>query len=162
MNFIAYKKSSLYDRVVNEHGIFEHSYDFMLFLAVLGYREGNPVREGYQGDESDETRGQIGADNFFSNELYRVIAACIAYQDTGNERALVDRELQTDRLAQYAAGGLEIAEDEFGSVAGDPTDAILNYVRNCQRAEDEEGRYEGTLGEIVKSFDEEMMGVEEP
>lgn len=159
MNFIRYRKSPLYDQVVEEYNIFEHSYDFMVFLAVLGYREENPVQEGYEGDESDGTRGQIGADNFFSNELYRVTAACIAYQDTGDTSALVDRELQADRLAQYAAGGLEIAEEEFGPIAGDPTDAIVNYVRNCQQ---EVETYEGTLGDIVRAFDDEMMGLEGP
>jgi hypothetical protein len=158
MNFISYKKSPLYDRVVEEHDIFEHSYDFLVFLAALGHRENNPVREDYKGNEAKGTRGQIGAENFFANDLYRIIAACIAYQDTGNPSALVDSELQADRLAQYAAGGLEIAEEEFGQIAGDPTDAIVNYIQNCE--EDDE-MYQGTLGEIVKAFDDEMMGIEE-
>jgi hypothetical protein len=158
MNFISYKKSPLYDEVVEEYSIFNHSYDFMVFLAVLGYQEDNPVREDYTGDETKGTSGQIGAENFFSNEFYRVIAACIAYQDTGDEGALGDRELQAERLAQYAAGGLEIAEEEFGQIAGDPTDALVNYIRNGQADDD---RYQGTLGEIVKSFDEEVIGIEE-
>jgi len=157
MNFISYKKSELYDRVVDQYEIFNHSYDFMVFLAVLGYREDNPVREGYEGDDSEGTRGQIGADNFFANDLYRVIATSIAYQDTGDMDALVDSELQAERLAQYAAGGLEVAEKEFGQVAGDPTDAIVNLTQNYQEEEEE---YQGTLGDIVKAFDDEMMGIE--
>lgn len=158
MNFISYKQSPLYDRVVEEYDIFEHSYDFMVFLAVLGYREDNPVRDGYEGSESEGTRGQIGADNFFSNELYQVIAACIAYQDTGDRSALVDRELQAERLTQYAAGGLEIAEEEFGSIAGDPTDAIANRVLHY---EEQNKANEGILGEIKKDFSDNMLGLEQ-
>jgi dnd system-associated protein 4 len=157
MNFISYKKSDLYDRVVDEYGIFENSYDFMVFLAVMGYQEGNVVREGYEGDDSNGTRGQIGAENFFANDLYRVIASSIAFQDTDDPSALASSELQAEKLAQYAAGGLEIAEREFGQTAGDPTNAIVNYIKSHQ---DKDG-YQGTLGEIVKAFDDQMMGVEE-
>jgi dnd system-associated protein 4 len=157
MNFISYKKSELYGRVVDEYDIFENSYDFMVFLAVMGYREGNVVRDGYQGNDSDGTRGQIGAENFFANDLYRVIASSIAFQDTEDPGALVNSELQAERLAQYAAGGLEIAEREFGQTAGDPTDAIVNYIKGHQ----DEDSYQGTLGEIVKAFDNQMMGTKE-
>lgn len=128
-----------------------------MFLAVLGYRENESVQEGYLGDEKDAMQGQIGAENFFANDLYRVLAASIAFQDTGETNALVDSELQADRLAQYAAGGLDIAEREFGQTAGDPTDAIVNYIRDSQT---ESESYQGTLGEIVKDFDDEMMGLE--
>lgn len=156
MNFISYKKSELYDRVVEEHGIFQHSYDFMVFLAVMGYQENNVVRQGYEGDDSNGTKGQIGAENFFANDLYRVVAASIAFEDTEEPAALVDAELQAEKLAQYAAGGLEVAERKFGQTAGDPTDAIIEYIQN----HDEEDSYQGTLGEIVKAFDDEMMGTE--
>lgn len=157
MNFIPYKKSELYDRVVDEYNIFENSYDFMVFLAVMGYQEGNVVRKGYEGSDADGTRGQIGAENFFANDLYRVIASSIAFQDTENLGALVDDEIQAEKLAQHAAGGLEVAEREFGQIAGDPTDAIVNYIKNHQ----DDAGYQGTLGEIVKAFDDQMMGVEE-
>lgn len=157
MNFISYKKSDLYERVVDEYDIFENSYDFMVFLAVIGYRENNIVRDGYEGSDANGTRGQIGAENFFANDLYRVIASSIAFQDTKDASALVDSELQAQKLSQYAAGGLEIAEREFGQIAGDPTDAIVNYIEDQQN---EQKEYKGTLGEIVKAFDDQMMGVE--
>lgn len=156
MNFISYKKSELYGRIVDKYDIFQHSYDFMIFLAVMGYQEGNVVREGYEGNDTDGTKGQIGVENFFANDLYRVIAASIAFQDTENPSALVDSEVQAKKLAQYAAGGLEIAEREFGDTVGDPTNVIVEYIQN----RDEEDSYQGTLGEIVKAFDDEMMGVE--
>lgn len=157
MNFISYKKSELYDRVVDEHDIFQNSYDFMVFLAVMGYQEENVCREGYEGDDSKGTKGQIGVENFFANDLYRVIAASIAFQDTENPSALVNSELQAEKLAQYAAGGLELAENKFGQTAGDPTNVIVEYIQN----HDNEDSYQGTLGEIVKAFDDEMMGVED-
>jgi hypothetical protein len=157
MNFISYRKSELYDRVVEEHDVFEHSYDFMVFLAVLGYREGEPVRDDYKGSSAEGTKGEIGAENFFANDLYRMVTACIAFQDTGDPAALVDQELQAEKLAQYAAGGLEVAEEKFGQTAGDPTNAILNYLKQYQDSD----TYQGTLGEIVKAFDDEMMGIQQ-
>lgn len=156
MNFISYPKSELYDRVVDEYGIFEHSYDFMVFLAVLGYREGKPVREAPIESNAEWTKGEIGAENFFANDLYRMVTACIAFQDTDDPSALVDPELQAKILAQYVAGGLEVAEAEFGQTAGDPTNAILNHLKQYQESDD----YRGTLGKIVRAFDDEMMGIE--
>lgn len=129
----------------------------MVFLAVIGDQEGNVVRTGYEGDDADGTKGQIGVENFFANDLYRVITASIAFQDTEDPAALVNSELQAEKLTQYAAGGLEIAERKFGETAGDPTNAIVEYIQN----HDEEDIYQGTLGEIVKAFDDEMMGVED-
>lgn len=162
MNFITYKKSELYDRVVDEYDIFEYSYDFMVFLAVLGYLEGEADRKNFEGNEDDGTRGQIGVENFFSNELYRIVAMSIAFQDTGRHKALVDVETQAEKLAQHAAGGLRVAEAEFGGIAGDPTDAMVNFVQNRDEAAD--NGYQGTLGEIVEAFDEELQGAatEEP
>ncbi|WP_267644040.1 hypothetical protein [Haloarchaeobius amylolyticus] len=156
MNFISYRKSDLYTKVVDEYDVFEHSYDFLVFLAVLGYREGRVEREDYQGSDADGTKGQIGVENFFANDLYRIITASIAFQDTGDPAALVDVDVQAEKLAQYAAGGLEVAEEEFGHVAGGPTDAIVNYIKNHDTEE-----YQGTLGDIVKAFDDQMMGVEQ-
>lgn len=157
MDFISYKKSDLYNQVVDEYNIFENSYDFMVFLAVMGYQESNIVTKGYKGNASDGTRGQIGSENLFDNDLYRVIASSIAFKDTEDPSALVDRELQATTLVQYAAGGLEIAEQEFGQVAGDPTNAIVNYIKSHEK----EDTYQGTLGEIVKAFDDQLMGAEE-
>lgn len=156
MDFIKYRKSTLYDRLVDEYEIFEHSYDLMIFLAVLGYKEGSVDREQYKGRDDDGTRGQIGMENFFANDLYRVVASCIAFQDTDDPAALADPEIKAEKIAQYASGGLEIAEEEFGQTAGDPTDAIVNYLNDCREQEE---TYQGTLGEIVKAFDEEFLDV---
>jgi hypothetical protein len=148
---VNYKKSDLYDTVVDEYGVFDYGYEFMTFLAVLGYREGTPDREDYRGV------GEIGLENLLNRELYRIIMASLAFQDTGDPEALVDVDRQERILAQYAAGGLKIAEEEFGHTAGDPTDAMVNYIRNHQETEE----YQGTLGDIVSAFDDQMMGVEQ-
>jgi len=148
---VEYKTSDLYDRVVEEYGIFKSGYEFMVFLATVGYRDGKPDREDYRGE------GEIGLENLLNRELYRIIMASLAFQDTGDPEALVDVDRQEKILVQYAAGGLKIAEREFGKTAGDPTDAMVNYIKSHQDTE----TYQGTLGEIVSAFDDEMMGVEQ-
>jgi len=148
---VKYKKSDLYDRVVDEYEIFDYGYEFMIFLAVMGYREGNSDREEYRGD------GEIGLENLQNKELYRIIMASLAFQDTGDPGALVDPDRQEKILAQYSAGGLQVAEREFGQTAGDPTNAIVNYIKSHQDTEP----YQGTLGEIVSAFDDQMMGIEQ-
>jgi dnd system-associated protein 4 len=155
---ISYRKTDLYERVVDEYEVFENYYDFLVFLAVIGYRENNPIRSNYRGSGSDGTKGEIGLQNVRSNDLYRTIMACLAFQDTGDPESLVDSSTQMRVLSQYAAGGVEVAEREFGEVAGDPTDAILNYIR---RRQDEEPGHGGELERIVESFDDEMMGIEQ-
>jgi hypothetical protein len=148
---VKYKKSDLYDRVVDEYEIFDYGYEFMVFLAVMGYREGNSDREEYRGD------GEIGLENLKNKELYRTIMASLAFQDTGDPDALADLDRQEKILAQYSAGGLQVAEREFGQTAGDPTNAIVNYIKSHQDTEP----YQGTLGEIVSAFDDQMTGIEQ-
>jgi len=151
---IGYRKTELYETVVDEHEVFENYYDFLVFLAVVGYFENNPKRSGHRGSGTKGTKGEIGLQNVQSNDLYQTIMACLAFQDTGDPDALVDASQQMKILSQYSAGGLEIAEREFGDVAGDPTDAILNYIRNT---EGENPGLGGELGKIVQSFDDQMM-----
>lgn len=155
---VRYRTSELYETVVDEHNVFGSSYDFMIFLAILGYTQDNPKRENHEGTPNEGTRGEIGLENIYSNELYRVLMMSLAYQDTNDPEALVDSQTQIDTLTQYAAGGLEIAEREFGGTAGDPVDAIMNYIKNEQ---EETKDFEGVLGEIVNSFDDEVLDTNE-
>lgn len=148
---VEYKKSDLYEKVVDEYELFDYGYEFMVFLAVMGYRERKVEREDYRGD------GEIGLENLLNREIYRIIMAALAFQDTDDPGALVDVDRQAKVLAQYSAGGLDLAEKKFGQTAGDPTDAIVNYIKNHQDTE----TYQGTLGEIVTAFDDQMMGVEQ-
>lgn len=152
---LQYKKTDLYDRMVEEYEIFEYSYDFLVFLAVLGYQKGQPVRSNYSGSRDEGTLGEIGLDNLYSNALYRSVMASLAFQDTEDPEALVDSSVQMRALAQYAAGGLEVAESEFGELAGDPTDALVNYLQSQEDADDDEVK--GELQTIIQAFDDDMM-----
>lgn len=151
---IRYRKTELYETFVDQYEVFDHYYDFLVFLAVVGYHENMPQRDNFRGDRQGGTRGEIGIQNVYSNEFYRTIMACLAFQDTGDPEALVDQSKQMEVLAQYAAGGLQLAEQEFGDVAGDPTDALINYIK---RQQGENTGMSGELAEIVESFDDQMM-----
>ncbi|SFR96859.1 dnd system-associated protein 4 [Halomicrobium zhouii] len=155
---IQYEQGELYEQLVDEHAVFEHYYEVLVFLAVLGYREGNVKRENYKGIP-DETQSEAGLQNIHSRDLYHTIAACLAYQDTGEPEALVDPDEHKRVIAQYAAGGLEVARKKFGQNAGDPTDAIVDYIKSKEE-DDEEDEIETELQSIVDSFDDEMMGYE--
>jgi dnd system-associated protein 4 len=154
---IRYRQTELYETIVDEYDVFENYYDFLLFLAVIGYRERKPNRSHYRGDRDAGTAGEIGLQNVYSNDVYRAIMAGLAFQDTNDPEALVDSSKQMKILSQYAAGGLEVAEQEFGDVSGDPTDAILNYI---ERQEDEDPELGGELQTIVDDFNDEMMAEE--
>lgn len=154
MQNLKYKKSDLYDTVVDEYGVFKHNYQFMMFLAVLGYINERPRRNDYTGSEQDGTQGNIAMSNFYSQDLYRVFAASLAYQDTGDPEDLVNTDEHMRVMAQYSAGGLEIAEREFGSIGGDPTDAIMHYISETGGGGTEA---DTILAKIRESFDDEMM-----
>jgi len=100
---ITYEKGELYEQFVDEHEVFDHYYEVLVFFAVLGYREGNVKRENFTG--SQETQSDAGLHNIHSRDLYHTIAACLAYQDTGKPEALVDPDEHKRVIAQYAAGG---------------------------------------------------------
>lgn len=153
---IQYEQGGLYNQLVDEHEIFDHYYEVLVFLAVVGYREDNVKRENYKGDPGAETQSEAGLENVRSRDLFQTVAACLAFQDTGNPEALVDPMEHKRVIAQYAAGGLEFAETEFGQNAGDPTDAIVNYIRSRKDDEDDEV-IQGELQKIVTAFDDEMM-----
>lgn len=154
---IKYEQGELYEQLVDEHEVFDHYYEVLLFLAVVGYREDNVKRENYKGDSQAGTQSDAGLHNVHSRDLFHTVAACLAFQDTGDPEALVNPDEHKRVIAQYAAGGLEFARDEFGQNAGDPTDAIVNYVQSCR---DEGPDIESELEKIVQSFDDEMMNLE--
>lgn len=156
---IKYEKGDLYEQLVDEHEVFDHYYEVLVFLAVVGYREGEVKREDYKGDAEAGTSSDAGLQNVHSRDLFHTVAACLAFQDTGDPESLVNPVEHKRVIAQYAAGGLEFAQQEFGQNAGDPTDAIVNYIKSRKEDEDDEV-IQGELQEIVESFDDEMMGYE--
>jgi hypothetical protein len=152
---IRYKQGELYETLVKEYDVFENLYDVLVFLAVVGYNEGRVKRTEHTG-ASDGLEKEAGLQNVYSRDLYRTIAACLAFKDTNDPAALVDESEHMRVLSQYSAGGLAVAEEEFGSVAGDPTDAVVSYIRDRHESAgiDEE---DTLLGDIVRSFDDQMM-----
>lgn len=156
---IEYKQGDLYEKLVDEYEVFEYYYEALVFFAVIGYREDRVKRSDYTGSKADDTKSEAGLQNVYSRDLYQTIAACLAFQDTGNPESLVDPETHKRVIAQYAAGGLEYAHQEFGQTAGDPTDAIINYIESCDDPTTR-SRVDGELQKIVEAFDDEMMDFE--
>lgn len=149
---ITFKMPDLYEDLADQYDVFEYPRDVLMFMAVLGYVEGEPKRDDYKG--SDDNQGNTRIEGFYTQEMYQVFGGCLAYQDTGDPDALVDLELQAEVISQYAAGGLEIAQEEFGDVAGDPTDAIVNYINKI--AKDRDKTVTTILKNIRQNFNKDM------
>lgn len=152
---VSFKKPDLYDEWVEEYEIFDNLYDAVIFMAVLGYVEDNVERGNFRGSKEGVGQGNIRIESFYSDDIYRVIGSCLAYQDTDDPDALVDPELQAEIISKYATGGLEIAQKEFGDIPGDPTDAIVNYIET--REERPETGEKTILNKIRENFDNEML-----
>lgn len=153
---VPYKKTDVYDELTKEHEIFEYYYDVLVFMAVLGYRAGELETEDYLGDEDAGTRGSIGIERFHNNNHYHAIVAALAFQKTGDPSAMADPTIHAEVLAQYSAGGLKIYKKEFGDVAGDPVDALANYIKSTVDGQDLTTE-DDELQTIIQSFDDEMF-----
>jgi dnd system-associated protein 4 len=151
---IYYDQTETYESLVDEYEVFDTYYDALVFLAVVGYEEGEYVEEGYTGDDNS---GEIKLSTVFGRDVYRTILASMAFQHTGEPAALVDRTLQSEIVAQYAAGGDRVLQQKVKSYATDPTDDIVSYVRSAR--ENERKTDKGILGEIIQSFDDEIVGI---
>lgn len=153
---VPYKKTDVYDKLTDEYEIFEYYFDAIMFMAVLGYRHDNIKTDSseYLGDEDE--RGSIGIERFHDRSHYHAIVAALAFQKTGDPSAMADPDVHREVIPQYAAGGLEVYENEFGDVAGDPTDALATHIKSVVDEavvthEDDE------LQTIIQSFDDEMF-----
>lgn len=154
---IGYEKGELYEQLIDNYKVFNYYYEVLMFLAIVGYRENCVKRDDYRGDSKAETQGEAGLHNIHSRDLFHTISACLAFQDTGDPKALVDPDEHKRVIGQYAAGGLEFIEEELDDVSGDPTDEIIEYIKSREGTEDDETIH-GELQEIVDAFDNEMMG----
>lgn len=146
---VKYEKTDIYETLVDEHEVFDSYIDLFVFCASLGYAR-DEGRQDYEGDS------EMLWMHIANNELYRAVAAAIAYQDRDDPEALISPDVQLEVLAKYAAGGAEIAADEFGDIDGDPTDAVMNFIKANQ---DSQSRTEqnSILDEIRQSFDQTTM-----
>lgn len=146
---IYYEKTSIYEQLVKEHDVFDSYTDFFVFCATLGYVRGE-ARPDYDGD------AEMLWMHLSNDELYRAVAAAIAYQDRNDPEALLDPGIQLDVLGKYAAGGAEIAADEFGDINGDPTDAVTNFLKSNQEPETQ-AEQDDVLADIRESFDQTTL-----
>lgn len=148
-----YTQPDLYDTLTAEHDIFDTKLDLFMFAACVGYAHDRCLTTGYEG--TGDNQGEMLWMHFSDKDLYRAIAASIAYQHHADPSALVEPETQLETLAMYAAGGIDVLDTEFSDVKGDPTDAILSFVQDWDENEDTATR-QTVLGEIMGSFDDEM------
>jgi len=148
---VYYDKTEIYETLVDDYDVFKGYTDFFMFAASLGY-----ARDEYDPD-GDEGDNEILWMHLSQTDLYQVVAASIAYQHTDDPQTLVSPQQQLPILARYAAGGARIAADEFGDIAGDPTDAVVNFLQAAHNEEmqDEE---EEILHEIREGFDDSIFG----
>jgi hypothetical protein len=153
---VTFYKPDLYKKLDEKYEIFSGLRDVVMFMAVLGYIEGEPKRQDFRG--SGDEQGNTRIESFYNRDLYRVFGASLAYQDTGSPDSLVDLELQAELISQYAAGGLELFQQELSDVAGDPTDAILNYIDSL--VEDSDGSEQTILKRIQENFNNDMVDSE--
>jgi hypothetical protein len=146
---IYYDQTETYSILVDEHEVFEAYYDALVFLAVVGYQEDEYV-------ELESADGEIKLSTVLGTESYRTIITSLAFQHVGEPEALVDRGQQTKIIAGYAAGGEWFLQREFKSLPTGPVDEIVSYVRSTRK---EDGSKDGILGQIVRSFDDDVLSV---
>lgn len=148
---VNYEKTEIYETLVDDYEIFGSYTDFFMFAASLGYDRDEFDSEGDKGDN------EMLWMHVSRKDVYQVVSASIAYQHTDDPQTLVNPEEQLPILAGYAACGAEIAAEEFGDVAGDPTDAVVNFLQ-LERSEDKQDEEEEILNEIREGFDDSIFG----
>lgn len=153
---VSFKKPDLYDDLVNEYDVFEYLYDAVIFMAMIGYFEDNIEEANFRGSKDGVGQGDIRIESFYSNDLYRIVGSCLAYQYTNDPDALVDTELQAETISKYATGGIEVVQQEFADIPGDPTDAVVNYINECED-QGSVGEGQSILNKIQSNFDEQML-----
>lgn len=144
-----YRKTEIYDRLVDDEGIFDSYVDLFVFAACRGFAEGERHTEDYHGDS------EMLWMHFGSKDFYRAAAACIAYQTTNEATSLMDHDEQLEIMAQYASAGADILENEYGPVKGSPLNSLLNDIREYEPAEDDDddgGEVESALEKLRKDL----------
>lgn len=146
--------------MVDEWGIFDTYVDFFVFAASVGYATvDRTTATGFDSAEftgSGDDQREILWMHLSNKQTYRAVAASIAYQHTGDPKALVNPEVQLEVLARYAKAGAERLEREFGDSASNPRDGLISFIENEHpRGHDAQ---DDILGGIVESFDRSMIG----
>lgn len=116
---VTYEKTAIYEKLVDEHGVFNSYTDFFVFAAALGYNKQR--RKSDAGGDSEMLWMNVS-----NTDLYRSVAQAIAYQETGDTDVLSDLKRQLEILQKYAAGGAEIMAERFGD--DDPTEDVVRFL----------------------------------
>lgn len=132
-NIYRYAQTEVIDMLTKQHDIFESYKDTIIFLSVLGYREGEYAQDGLS--EFDGDMGEIGYSTFATTSMYKDILGALAFQHTDDPDTLVNENKQLDILDGYAAGGLQIFRREFGEIKGAPTDAVVNFIQSYKKSD---------------------------
>lgn len=155
-----YHRSPIYDKMVDEWEIFETYVDFFVFAASVGYATVDmTTAAGYDSTDyagNGDDQGEMLWMHLSDKQTYRAVAASIAYQHTGDPKALVDPDVQLEVLARYAKAGAERLETEFGDSASNPRDGLISFIEN-EHPQGEEAQ-DDILSGIVESFDKSMIG----
>lgn len=154
-----YERTDIYDKMVEEWGIFDTYVDFFVFAASVGFRVSSRS-EVASYDESDYTgEGEMLWMHFTNKATYRAVAASIAYQFTGDAEAFTDPQLQLEVLARYAKAGTKALASEFGDSQAPPRDGLVSYIENYEDV-DASSAQDEVIDEIINSFDNDMFSLE--
>lgn len=133
-----------------EDAIFESHTRLLVFAASVGFARNHWV-ENYE--ESGETRW-----NFISqDQRLSVISGALAYAHTENEEAIVDREIQTDVLTSYGAGGARILKREVVDEPGDNLDNLVAFLEDHRNTESASGR-----AGVLEQIEQEVSSLSPP
>jgi dnd system-associated protein 4 len=149
---VTYEKTDIYETLVDDYSIFGSYVDFFVFAGCLGFAKDRKKQE--PSGDNEMLWMHVG-----NKDLYRAVAASLAYQDTNDPNSLIDPETQLEALNKYAAGGAEIAAREFGDISGDPTDAVLSYIQ-ANHDPTTQSEQESIMDNIMSSFDSDMLDTE--
>lgn len=144
---VNYEQTDVYEQFVDEYGVFNSYQDFFVFAAAVGFANDEKADPG--------SGNEMLWMHFTDKNLYKATAAAIAYNDLKKPEALINPEKQLSILAKFQAGGTDILQEKFGDIEGDPTDAILNFIKEQQDV-DEDGGTQTVIEKIVESFDDDM------
>lgn len=136
-----YRKTDIYERLVDETGIFDSYVDLFVFAACRAYAEGKRHENDYEGD------AEMLWMHFGNRDFYRATAACIAYQTTEDPESLMNNDRQLEIMAQYSSAGAEILEEEYGPVKGSPLNSLLNDIQDFEPEGVSQG--EGDNGDLT-------------
>ena len=156
MSRFTYKKTDVYEELKEEYEIFEYYMDILVFMAVLGYQADKVETEDYMGNEDAGTVGEMDIKMLYKDNQYHAVVAALAFQKTNDPSTMADPEIHAEVITQYAAGGLKVYEQEFGDVAGDPVDALANYIKSTVD-EQEITTEDDELQTIIQSFEDETF-----